>query len=889
VPRSSAVTPDHFTTFGDLLKFLRRRAGLTQRDLSIAVGYSESQISRLEQNQRPPDEASLAARFVPALHLESEREWAARLLELAAASRDAGEPATQGEGDTPAPPDNLPVQLTSFVGREKELAEIKRLITPLRGAQAAARPVSAGAVDEVQVRLVTLTGPGGTGKTRLALRAAANLLNVFPDGVWLVELAPLADPELIPQTVAALFALKEEANRPLLATLIDYLRGKTALLILDNCEHLIQASAQLAEALLRACPDLRILASSREMLGVAGERSFYVPSLSIPDPRITISVETLKSFEAAQLFAARAIAVAPGFALTNANAPAVAQVCQRLDGIPLAIELAAARVKVLRVEQIAARLNDRFRLLTGGSRTALPRHQTLQALIDWSHDLLSESERVLLQRLSVFMGGWTLEAAEAVGSDRDEGTRMTVRPTTGTPGSRTGKDVLDLLTQLTSKSLVVTEREPGADARYRMLETIRQYALAKLAASGEADDVRKRHATYYLALAEAGLSSYPGQSAAPAWLDRMAIEHDNLRAALTWAQSAVGDAELGLRLAGAIGRFWAGGGYWIEASNWLKGALEHADAEGVEYAPARARVHQALGDFLALQGVYTAGRAQMAASLKLVQDSGDLPFYAYVVGRLGWLAREQGDAVNARLRLEESLAIRRDLGDAVGIAWALVTLGEVAVLQEEPARATSLLEESQTLFRAQEITEGIAWALNHLGHVAQILGKYDEATRFHNKSLPLFRESGRQNLGDLGPAWAFQGLGETALAQGNAILAMTHLTNALVLFRDLGDRAGMAWCLAGLAGVTVVNEDPERAAWLYGAAEGLRQAIGARQAPAARATRERLMAAAREQLGDVAFDAEWAEGQAMTLEQAIAYALDEGELLVRRVDPHARP
>ena len=367
-------------------------------------------------------------------------------------------------------PNNLPVQLTSFIGRERELAEVKQLLE--------------------HHRLVTFTGAGGTGKSRLSLQVAADLMDAYPDGVWLVELAPLTDPRLVPGAVADVLGLREEAGRPLLGTLADVLRTKALLLILDNCEHLIGACAELAEALLRQSTQLRILASSREALGIAGEQPFRVPSLSLPDPRRLSSTTpdlatALSQSEAVRLFIDRVVTIQPHFHVTNRNAPAVAQICHRLDGIPLAIELAAARVKVLPVEQIASRLDDRFRLLTGGSRTALPRQQTLRALIDWSYDLLSETERTLLRRLSVFAGGWTLEAAEAVcaGDGVDE------------------YDVLELLTHLVDKSLALPEEHDG-DVRYRLPETVRQYARDRVLEAGEAAPLAERHLAYCLAFSE---------------------------------------------------------------------------------------------------------------------------------------------------------------------------------------------------------------------------------------------------------------------------------------------------------------------------------------------------------------------------------------------------
>jgi tetratricopeptide (TPR) repeat protein len=458
----------------------------------------------------------------------------------------------------------------------------------------------------------------------------------------------------------------------------------------------------------------------------------------------------------------------------------------------------------------------------------------------------------------VFAGGWTLEAAETVGAGEAV-----------TPG-----DVVELLAHLIDKSLVSVEA-PAEFTRYRLLETIRQYSLAKLAASGEADLVRRRHAAYYLAVAEPGGSNRWGDfDLQPVWLDQVETEHDNMRAALTWTQSATGSAELGLRLAGALAQFWFWREYWYEGRDWLEAALAHADAEGVNHPPARAGLLRVLGGMRALLADYAAGEALLATSLQLFQELGDTYMSAWSLERLGWLARERGDAATARRRLEESLTLFRQLGHEHGIAWASVTLGEVAVMLEDGPWATALIEEALTLFHRHGITLGMGWALNHLGHVAQIQGKYEQAIRLHEESLPLFRKIGPKNLG---VGWAFQGLGESALAQDDAALAVRHFMEALGLFRDMGDRTGMAWCLAGLAGAAASSEEPERAAWLWGAAEALRQSIGARPAPAARATRERLQAQVHAQLGDDTFNEAWAGGGAATPEQAIARALQSNE------------
>ncbi|HEX5809175.1 MAG TPA: BTAD domain-containing putative transcriptional regulator, partial [Anaerolineales bacterium] len=411
-----------------------------------------------------------------------------------------------------AHPNNLPVQLTTFIGRKKEQAEIRQPIT--------------------EDRLVTLLGVGGIGKTRLSIEAAREVLGAFPGGVWFVELASLSDPERVSQTVFTTLGLIEQPGRPPVEILIDFLRSKKALLILDNCEHLIQSCAQVAQNLLSSCPDLHILATSREALGIPGETLYIVPTLSTPDPLHT-TLETLSASEAAQLFIERAQTALAGFTLTEENAPAIAQLCHHLDGIPLAIELAAARVKLLRVEEIAARLDDRFRLLTGGARTALPRHQTLQALIDWSYDLLSEPERVLLRRLSVFAGGWTLEAAEqVVGNERAERGDIESIVYDLQPG-----DVLDLLTSLVNKSLILVEHKPEQGTRYDMLETIRQYARQKVWQADEEELLRQRHLEYYIDLAEQAEPNLRSFDMVM-WLDRLESERDNIRSALEWAQES---------------------------------------------------------------------------------------------------------------------------------------------------------------------------------------------------------------------------------------------------------------------------------------------------------------------------------------------------------------
>src|SRR5579859_3432972 len=421
---------------------------------------------------------------------------------------------------------NLPLQVTRFFGREAEVAQLIELLS--------------------ENRLVTLSGSGGVGKTRLALRTAEEVLDDFADGVWIVELALLGDPALVPPQIATTLGVRDEPDRPLLETLAHQLRERQLLLLLDNCEHLLAVCAQVASSLLRACPQVRLLAASREPLGVPGEALLPVPSLPYPDAGVAVTVEQARDYAAVRLFLDRARLVTPDYQLSAHNVAAVAQICQRLDGIPLAIEMAAARINVLSSDQLSRRLQDVFQVLTGGSRTALPRQQTLRATIDWSYTLLSETERVLLQRLSVFAGGCTLEAAEAVGSGGEPVANPAIMQA----------ELIGVLASLVAKSMVIADRQAGETARYHLLETIRQYAWARLVASGEAEELRRRHAEYYLELAKG-----PWHDRAPTWqgwLDRVDREHDNLRSAFGWSRATPSQIELSVRLAGSLLTLWDG-------------------------------------------------------------------------------------------------------------------------------------------------------------------------------------------------------------------------------------------------------------------------------------------------------------------------------------------
>lgn len=536
-------------------------------------------------------------------------------------------------------PNNLPIQLTSFVGREKEISAIRKLLH--------------------DTHMLTLIGPGGTGKTRLSIQTASTVLTQFPDGVWLVELAPILDPLLVPRTTAVAIGLVDEPQRPVIDMLCEYLREKNLLILLDNCEHLVNASAQMAERILHAAPEVRILASSREALGIAGEVSYRVPSLNLPDPARLPDLGSLSQYEAVRLFIDRAASALSTFTVTNANAPFLAQICHRLDGIPLAIELAAAKVRVLSLEQIARKLDDRFRLLTGGSRTALERHQTLRAAIDWSYNLLPPAEQRLFRHLTVFVGGWTLEAAEAVCScDQDR-----------------AEDILDLLEHLINKSIVISE-ESAHESRYHMLETMRQYASEKLVELGEIQTLRDRHLNYYLELAETA-SPHLRRADQVEWFPRLQAEIENLRLALEWASGLDQPGPL-LRMASSLGAFWHYQMYWMEGKKWLQKALEKtSNKELARDIPAKALALAELAIIDEQLDDIDEMRTSAQESLILFESIGDEPGLALAQAVLAFaLIRRDGHEAAEKL-LVKSLATFRRLNDPWGQAFGLLQLDTI--------------------------------------------------------------------------------------------------------------------------------------------------------------------------------------------------------------------
>ncbi len=737
------------------------------------------------------------------------------------------------DGGPPGPVTNLPAAMTSFVGRLQEQAAAQELL--------------------LHTRLLTLTGIGGSGKTRLATHVAASMSTHFPSGIWLVELAALTDSAGVAELVAGAVGMPDLApDKPLLAGLIHYLHGRQLLLVLDNCEHLLGACADLADALLNSCPGLRILATSRESLDIAGETTFRVPPLSMPALGLLASPDQLLKYEAVQLFVERARAHRPGFVLNANNVQAVNSICSRLDGLPLAIELAAARIRSLSVENIAARLDQRFQLLTGGPRTALPRHQTLRAALDWSYELLTIPEQVLLRRLSVFTGGWTLEAAEAICAGEPIG----------------NWEVLDALSMLVDKSMVeLEEREAGA--RYWLQETMRQYAYEKLMAGDETTQMHENHLAWCLRLAEDGATALLGPDQF-SWLNRLTVEHENLRAALSWStaietQRGSGPAT-GLRLAGALWRFWWMRGFPHEGRRWLEMTLA---AAGSAPAHLRARALAGAGVLAADQGDYARARTLHEESLTLLRSLEDLGSVAGALNNLGSAVQQQGDYRAARLLHEESLALWRALRDAPGIAGALNQLACIARDdQSDYTLASTLLDESLELRRSLGDARGIAISLNNLGLVACYQGDYARARVLLEESLTL-----RRSLGDTrGIANSLGNLGRVAVGLGDHVAGRSLYRQSLTLRRDQGDRRGIVECLEGLAMAAGLDQEPLRATRLLGAAAALREAIGFPRPPLNRDMPDQALVTLCLNLGEAAFAATWAEGRTQGLDGSIAYA-----------------
>jgi non-specific serine/threonine protein kinase len=805
---------------------------MSQEALAEQAGLSRDAIGLLERGARRSPRRDTIALLARALKLAADEHK--RLIEAAAHSRSR---VPLVNARTSGKPSSLPVRLTSFIGREREIAEVKELLQAKR--------------------LVTLTGTGGIGKTSLALEVVSAVKSQFGDGVAPVELATLADPELVAQAVATALGVREIGGEPIHATLLAALRPCRLLLVLDNCEHLLVACAALADAMLRACPDVKILATSREALGIGGEIVWRVPSLSVVPTNGPSRPDMVLTYEAARLFVERAKAVEPSFALTTENALAVAQICWRLDGIPLAVELAARRVVSLSVQQISARLDQRFRLLTNGSRAALPRQQTLAAAVGWSYDLLTDAERTLFSRLSVFAGGFTFEAAEAVCRDEamTEGNHIP------------SEDVLDLLTSLIDKSLVEAEGSAGNVVRYRLLETLRQYGRERLVARGDADVMRRRHAQYFRNLA---VEAEPHllRTEQLVYLARLDREIDNLRTALQLAFDE-GDAETGLDILVALQMYQRYRGMGLEQLRWLQMFLALPVAAAANAQRARA---------LAIAALLNGRIGQLASACALFDEalataraSGDRRAMAEAGFWQVIFLCQIAETAAARSLAEECLRLYRTIDDLWGISWSLSTLAHLAFWAGDSARARDLGERSLVTARQLGDRRTIARALEVLGDISSEKDE-DEARAHLLESLALYREVGNQ----LGIVTDEHLLGRLDLLHGHYLSAGEHYCASLRVTRGWRWMERIVQSLGGLAAVAAGLGQPTRALRLGGASSQLSQSGAGRSATQERAEVERALAQAWTALGDRAADV-WCEGEAMTLEHAIAYALEQDE------------
>jgi predicted ATPase/DNA-binding CsgD family transcriptional regulator len=720
---------------------------------------------------------------------------------------------------------NLPVQLTPLVGRDQELEEACALLR------------------SEETGLLTLTGPGGVGKTRLGMRVAEELAGEFADGVCFVSLAPVWEPDLVIPTIARTLGLRELGETPLSERLAEYLKERELLLLLDNFEQVVEAALRVAE-LLASCPLLKVLVTSREVLHLSGERVFPVPPLGLPDlERLPKDIQVLSGYEAVAFFVERAKAVKPDFRLGPENAAVVAEICARLDGLPLSIQLAAARTKLLSPRAILERLQRRLRLLKGGTRDAPARQKTLRDAIGWSYGLLGADEQLIFRRLSVFAGGCTVEAAEAVCDPEED----------------LVEEVLDILASLMDKSLLRRAETEDGEGRLWMLETVREYALERLQVGGEEQEARHAHATYFLGLAEEAKLELKGPRQAE-WFDRLEAEHDNLRAALRWSLES-GDVEMALQLAAELWWFWYKRGHLSEGRRWLAEVLE----KNVSPTSTRAEALSGAGVLARNQSDFEQAQAWLEECLDLRRELGDKKGTSKVLVDLGTVAGDRGDPAQAAAFFEKGLRLKKDVGDRWGTALVLGNLAAAAYEQGNLAEAAALSEESLELFRALGDKGGIAWAYETLGEVAEEEDEHEKAAASYQESLVLYREVGDKE----GIALMTRHLGRIARTQGDYGRAATLYDESLRLYEELGNKLGTAQALEGMAALRAAYGQPEPATRCWAAAEALREEIGAPLENIEHTKHETFIAAAREALDEEAFANAWAEGRKLTPEQVL--------------------
>ncbi|HEX9988788.1 MAG TPA: tetratricopeptide repeat protein [Chloroflexia bacterium] len=863
-------------SFGRWLRQRRQSLELSREDLAEIVGCARVTIAKIEQDERRPSR-QVAERLAEALKLPADERdgfilWARGVAEEVAPSLPfqpaSPHPAIQPglpispSAPTPreaphqqlsTPPDTMPASTTSFIGRAREVAKVRSLLW------------------RADVRLLTLTGPPGIGKTRLGMAVAASVRQDFEHGVCFVALSSLNDASLVAPTIAQTLGLKEVSGQAVEVTLQTYLRDKQMLMLLDNFEQVIQA-APLVSNLMSGAPGLKLMVTSRAVLHVYGEHEFVVPPLDLPYPKKLPAVDELSQCEAVALFTQRAQAVQPGFALTRENAQVVAQICVRLDGLPLALELAAARTKLFTPHSMLARLNQRLSLLTGGPRDLPARQQTLRGAISWSYDLLSEDEQTLFRRLSVFVAGCTLEAAETVcefGISDFELRNENERETNSKFEIRNSKSigVLDGLASLMDKSLLRQEDASGGEPRFVMLETLREYGLAQLAERDELDIMQRHYAAYYLALAERAEPELRGPEQG-VWLARLEQEHDNLRAVFRWALDA-GEQEIALRLGGALGRFWYTRSYLVEGQQWLDAAL----SESEDAAPAiRAKALGSAGSLALLQNEHTRARVLMDESLRLWQVVGDPASIARGMSNLGAAIAIQGDFSHATSLFEQSMEIWREVGDDWNRALSLANMGFAMLCQGDYERSGALCAESLAIRRVLGDTSGITLSLINLGLVPLHQGDYRRAIELFKESIELARELGdRRNV-----ALAYTYLGLSALRLGEYEQASHYYQESLTLSREIMHKFGVARTFLGMAGIAFEGGQVERAVSLCGAADAQYDNLNVSLTPAERALHEKTLDAAKSRLDGATFAKAWEAGQALSLDEAVNYARGQG-------------